>query len=252
MFEQAILATPQGNARRVTFVASLSMQMLFIGTALILPLFFIEGPSIVRLNTMLMAPPAPPPPPRPVELVAVPKSVIGRMFDGTRLMAPVRIPAQVAAIVEDTAPAPGLPVERGIERSGSGYSVFDSLLRDVAQIAPPPPAPKPQVIEKKPDPPPAPARLNVSSGVQSAKLIHKVMPLYPPLARQARISGTVKLMGIISREGRIMQLQVSSGHPLLIGAAVDAVRQWIYKPTLLNNEPVEVVAPIDVNFILGQ
>jgi protein TonB len=78
------------------------------------------------------------------------------------------------------------------------------------------------------------------------------MPVYPPLARQVRVSGVVKLMGIISREGRIIQLQVLSGHPLLIAAAVDAVRQWVYQPTLLNHEPVEVVAPIDVNFILAQ
>ena len=87
--------------------------------------------------------------------------------------------------------------------------------------------------------------------VQEAKLIHRVMPTYPPLARQARISGVVKLQGIIGKDGRIRELQLLSGHPLLAQAALDAVRQWVYSPTFLNNEPVEVIAPIDVNFTLG-
>lgn len=82
-------------------------------------------------------------------------------------------------------------------------------------------------------------------------LIKRVMPIYPPLARQARIQGTVRLTGIISREGQIVNLRVESGHPLLVGAALDAVRQWIYRPTLLNGQPVEVIAPIDVHFTLS-
>lgn len=77
------------------------------------------------------------------------------------------------------------------------------------------------------------------------------MPVYPPLARQARVSGSVRLIAIIGRDGTVQQLQVVSGHPLLIGAAVEAVRQWLYHPTLLNGEPVEVICPIDVNFTLG-
>ena len=89
-------------------------------------------------------------------------------------------------------------------------------------------------------------------GVQMAKLINRVMPLYPPLAKSARISGVVHLIGIISKDGTIRNLQVVSGHPLLTKAAVDAVSQWVYKPTLLNNEAVEVIAPIDVNFTLSQ
>jgi len=85
-----------------------------------------------------------------------------------------------------------------------------------------------------------------------AKLVKRVMPVYPPLARQARISGIVRLEGIISRSGQVINLQVVSGHPLLIPAAVEAVRQWMYHPTLLNGEPVEVIAPIQVNFTLSQ
>ena len=78
------------------------------------------------------------------------------------------------------------------------------------------------------------------------------MPVYPPLAKQARIQGTVRLNAIISRDGTIQNLQLVSGHPLLAPAALAAVKQWVYEPTLLNGEPVEVVTVIDVNFTLSQ
>ena len=81
-------------------------------------------------------------------------------------------------------------------------------------------------------------------------LIHRVQPEYPQLARQARIQGTVVLRAVISREGRIENLQVLSGHPLLVPAALDAVRQWRYRPYSLNEQPVEVETQITVNFTL--
>ena len=84
-----------------------------------------------------------------------------------------------------------------------------------------------------------------------ASLINKVQPSYPPLARQARIQGTVIIEAVISRGGTIEELKVISGHPLLQQAAVDAVKQWRYKPTLLNNEPVEVVTTVTVTFSFG-
>jgi len=114
-----------------------------------------------------------------------------------------------------------------------------------ASGAPPPPPPAPDV------PPLAPKRIRVATGVQQAKLINQVQPEYPPLARQARVEGTVKLHAIVGRDGTITQLEVLAGPPLLIPAAVDAVKQWRYKPTLLLGEPVEVETHIDVNFQLG-
>jgi protein TonB len=101
-------------------------------------------------------------------------------------------------------------------------------------------------------PKPVAKPVQVGGDVQAAKLIRKVVPVYPRTAVIARISGTVRLQGIIGRDGTIQQLQVVSGHPLLTGAALAAVRQWLYRPTLLNGEPVEVIAPIDVNFLLSQ
>jgi len=110
--------------------------------------------------------------------------------------------------------------------------------------APPPPKP----VEK----PPTPQRIRVGGNVQAANLIRKVTPVYPPLAKQARVQGTVRFTAIIGKDGTIQNLQLVSGHPLLVAAAQEAVKQWQYKPTLLNGEPVEVVTQIDVNFTLSQ
>lgn len=96
--------------------------------------------------------------------------------------------------------------------------------------------------------PGVPSRIRVGAAVMEQKLIRKVDPVYPPLALQARISGIVKLSVTISKEGTVANIMVISGHPLLIPAALDAVKQWVYRPTLLNGAPVEVVTDVDVNF----
>ena len=83
-------------------------------------------------------------------------------------------------------------------------------------------------------------------------MVNRVQPMYPPLARQTRISGTVRLHAIIGKDGTVQQLTVESGHPLLVQSALDAVKQWRYQPTLLNGEPVDVDTEIDVIFSLAQ
>jgi tetratricopeptide (TPR) repeat protein len=135
-------------------------------------------------------------------------------------------------------------VEKALAAKGSTASMASSY-----SAAPPPPPPPP--------PPPAggqqtPQRIRVGGGVQAANLIRKVDPSYPPLAKQASIQGVVRFTAIIGRDGRILNLNLISGHPLLVQPARDAVEQWIYKPTLLNGEPVEVATTIDVNFSLSQ
>ena len=91
-----------------------------------------------------------------------------------------------------------------------------------------------------------------SEGVQAALLIHRVEPEYPALARQARVEGTVELHAVIGRDGTIESLEALNGHPLLVKAALDAVRQWRYRPTMLGTEAVEVDTYITVHFVLGQ
>jgi protein TonB len=87
--------------------------------------------------------------------------------------------------------------------------------------------------------------------MQEGSILHRVQPAYPPLARSARIQGTVVLAAVISKAGVIQDLRVISGHPMLVKAALDAVSEWRYRPYILNNEPVEVETQIMVNFTLG-
>jgi len=96
-----------------------------------------------------------------------------------------------------------------------------------------------------------PQRIRVGGNVESANLLKRVNPVYPPLAKQARIQGTVSLTAIIGADGSVQNLELISGHPLLAQAAMEAVKQWLYKPTLLNLNPVEVITQIDVNFTLA-
>ena len=94
--------------------------------------------------------------------------------------------------------------------------------------------------------------MRVGGNVMQKSLIRKVDPVYPPLAQQASIQGVVRFTAIIAKDGHVQNLTLISGHPLLIESARQAVMQWIYRPTLLNGEPVEVVTQIDVNFTLSK
>lgn len=96
----------------------------------------------------------------------------------------------------------------------------------------------------------APLPINVSEGVSQGLLVHQVAPVYAALARQARIQGTVVLRALLNKDGSIRSLDLVSGHPMLVPSAMDAVKQWQYKPYYLNGEPVEVLTTINVNFQL--
>jgi protein TonB len=97
-----------------------------------------------------------------------------------------------------------------------------------------------------------PQKIRIGGAVQAANLISKVDPVYPPEAKQAGTQGTVRLAVDISPEGKVLNVNAQSGPDVLVQAAVEAVRQWTYKPTLLNGEPVEVLTTVDVNFTLSQ
>jgi TonB family protein len=100
--------------------------------------------------------------------------------------------------------------------------------------------------------PPIPDRIRVGAAVQSSRAIEKTTPNYPALARQAKVQGSVSLSVILSKAGGVQSVDVISGHPLLIPAAIEAVKQWRYKPTLLNGNPVEVETTVDINFSLAE
>ncbi len=125
-----------------------------------------------------------------------------------------------------------------------GTAIPGSIVGATGIAALPPP-----VEVNTPDPP---ASIRVGGDVLAAKMLHRVQPVYPSLARSARVEGVVRLLGVLNREGRIESLQVLSGHSLLVQAAIEAVRQWTYSPTYLNGVSVEVQAPIEVRFTLSR
>ncbi|MEN6608642.1 MAG: energy transducer TonB, partial [Bryobacteraceae bacterium] len=167
-------------------------------------------------------------------------------------MAPKAIPKEIAMIKEEEMPPSvggGVGVVGGVGGGvpgGSMGGVIGGIINAVPSAAPPPPPPVREA------PKAAPQRIRVGGNVQQAKLVRQPRPVYPPLARQARIQGQVRLTAVIARDGTIQELQVVAGHPLLVPAALEAVKQWVYQPTLLNGEPVEVITQIDVNFTLSQ
>jgi len=105
---------------------------------------------------------------------------------------------------------------------------------------------------KAPAEPPAPRRIQVSGEIQEAMLLVMVKPAYPAIAKEARIQGAVRLSAIIDKEGKIAELKVIGGHPMLVEAALTAIKKWRYRPTLQGGEPVEVATQITVNFRLGE
>jgi protein TonB len=132
---------------------------------------------------------------------------------------------------------PSGPFIPGVASNGGSGDVFSSLNAGTRPIMPAAPLPV--------------ARPITVSHMSEGDLVRKILPTYPVLARSARIQGQVVLQAIISKQGIIENLQVLSGHPLLVPAAIEAVRQWRYRPYVLNNEPVEVETQITVNFSLG-
>jgi protein TonB len=215
---------------------------MIIGVMVLIPLIFTEALPKQQLMTFLVAPPPPPPPPPPAAApVKIVKQIQTDIVNG-ELRTPTKIPKKVQMIKEDEAPPPAMAttgvvggVPGGVP-GGSMGGVMGSILSSTPTVAP-------KIA--------TPQRVRVSSGVQSGLLVRKVPPQYPPLARQARIQGTVILQAQISKEGNIENLQLVSGHPMLAPAAIEAVKQWKYKPYLLNGEPVEVETTVQVNFTLA-
>src|SRR5215470_15750215 len=245
MFEDMVLSGKmKPTNKRWTVVLSMVGECLFLGILILIPLIYTEALPKTMMATMLTAPPPPPPPPPPpaaVQVVKVRPQV--HLMDAGKLVQPRVIPKETKIIKEEAEPdmasvgaVGGVP---GGVAGGSMGGVLGGVIGGVG-TAPPPPRPRPT------------GPIRVGGNVQAARIVNRVQPVYPPLARQTRISGTVRLHAIISKDGTIQQLEVISGHPLLQQAALDAVRQWRYQPTLLNGEPVEVDTTIDVIFSLNQ
>ncbi len=200
MFEQSVLPAAPTNTR-AAFVAVTVAEMLGVACAVIVPLFLIGRPSVPKLPVVLRFQP------RHAELVAVsPERVttqapVHRVLDVQRLVAPVRVPSRVVDLHDIAAPDPGVFVTEA-----SGTPVGDVIGAPMARTAVPPPPPLAPPPAERPSHP-----VRVSQGVQEAKLLKRVLPVYPEIARSIRQFGTVRLMAVIGKDGHIHDVQVLGG-----------------------------------------
>jgi periplasmic protein TonB len=240
MFSDCLLDETAHEVKRKTFstVGSFIFQCILLAFMALLPLMFTEALPKAQLLTFLIAPPPPPPPPPP----AAPMVKVVRETDvlnnGT-LRTPSRIPQKVEMIKEEEAPPPaptggvvgGIP---GGIPGGQLGGVIGGIISSTSMAT----VPKLEPVK----------RIRVSQGVTQGLLVRKIQPPYPTIALAARITGVVELKAVIGKDGNIKELQALSGPPLLIPAAIDAVKQWHYRPYLLNGEAVEVETSVTVTF----
>jgi len=247
MFSDSLLEF--GFQRKRKFLAtttSFVLNCMALTVLVALPLLFTEQLPKAQLLPFLVAPPPPPPPPPPAaaeQMRRVVKQIQTDMLSSGQLRTPSKIPEKVQMIKEEEAPPP-MPATGGVVGGVPGGvpggqlgGVIGGIVSSTASLIAVPKLAPPQ-------------RIRISQGVTKGLLIHRIEPTYPPLARAARIQGEVVLTAIISTNGDIENLQLVSGHPMLVPAAIAAVRQWHYKPYLLNGQPVEVETTITVIFSL--
>ena len=244
MFEDSLLESggrlKTRRGRTTTFAIILEIGL--VGIMVLLPLIFTEALPKQQLMTFLVAPPPPPPPPPPAAAPVKIVKVIQTDIVNGALRTPTKIPQKIQMIKEDEAPPPVM-ASSGVVGGVPGGIPGGQMGGVIGGIISSTPVAVPKVA--------TPQRVRVSQGVSAGLLVRKVNPNYPPLARQARIQGQVILRAVISKDGSIEGLTLVSGHPMLAPAAIDAVKQWKYKPYLLNGEPVEVETQVQVNFTLS-
>ena len=242
MFADSLLDSPWADRSRRgwTTLVSFAMQAAAVGGLFLLPLLYTQGLPQLQLMAALAAPTPPPAPPTPQPARETRANTSNLSRDG-RVIAPPSVPREIARLDETIAPP---PVDLG--RSGVSGGTGDPSARSgiFGSIG------GPNVVAPPPPPPPSVRPPRVSH-MMEGNLIYRVQPQYPALAQQARVQGIVVLRAVISREGKIENLQVISGPPLLVKSAIDAVLQWRYRPYFLNNEPVEVETQVTVNFTLS-
>jgi len=218
---------------------ALGLQLLLLAALVIIPLYRTDPLPKMQTVTMLFAPPAAAAAASAPRLrVPVPTPISPRT--STSFPAPAQktqeVPTQVAAASGVVGGVPG----------GVVGSFASGALRDMLGSTPSVP-----VVTKAPEPAPA-KRMRVAARVAEANLVHDVAPIYPPEAGRERIEGSVVLLAVIGKDGTVQDVRVESGLPVLAQAAINAVKQWRYKPYLIDGEPVEIDSRITINFTLSR
>jgi protein TonB len=243
MFADSILETSwtERTHRSWTTLTSFGLQVVVISLLLLLPLLKTVGlPSARVLATPVSL--SAPPPVGPIVRRQNTTTVMQSNIADDVLIAPPSIPRHIEIIDETTLPPQvsynNVPGVEGGTGNGTGNGVW-RFLGDTVHPAVPLPPPATNI------------RTFRTSKMLEGSLIRRVQPTYPPLARNARVEGSVVLAALISKAGTMENLRLISGHPMLAPAAIEAVSQWRYRPYILNSEPIEVETQITVNFVLG-
>ncbi len=237
-----------GSARTrkpATVLLSVALHALIVAVLLLVPLAHPQALPMLSAAVGLPLPVAASKPEPKREIAAPAPDVQPQIArDPGALYTPERIPDDIAQVVDD--PAVAIAQLPSSDRGSIGRLLQSfSDPKEAATVLPPPPPPPPPSV-----PSTLIALIRVHSEVQQANLIHQVAPVYPPIARTVHVQGVVILEATISKDGDVRDIRIITGHPLLNQAAIDAVQQWKYKPTLLNGEPVEVITTVTINFRL--
>jgi periplasmic protein TonB len=250
VFLNALLET--GTTRTVRrspfrWMVATGLHIVILATLMIVPLYTTETIQLRNyVDTPLAVPPAAPPPPPPAAGRAVAPHITSKRPNLTytlgKVTAPTSIPKTVS--LDNAAAEPDLGgvvggVPGGVPGGQLGGSLGGVLGGTGASVPPPPPRAAGRRI------------VRVGSSLKAPRQTYSVQPDFPPLARQEHLSGAVVVSAVIDEHGNVVQARVVSGHPLLVTAALNAVLQWKYEPTLLNGTPVSVQMEVTVNFKLG-
>lgn len=253
MFDTLVESSKHGRENTRT-----GMFMLVTSVIYVVALLGIAVGTIIYMNpnlvdaldvtTMLAPPPPPAAPPPPAQTVVV-KNIPEVTTFTPPTKPPEKIPDPTTVQSKPVVAAVSTGVPGGVPGGVTG-GVPGGVAGGKGDDAPPPPPPPPPTPKPTPEATPPPKKISVSGGVLQGNAIKKVQPAYPPIAKAARASGAVQVQVTISEEGRVIDAQVVSGHPLLRDAALQSARQWVFKPTELSGVPVKVQGILTFNFTL--
>ena len=239
MFEQTFIKAETSDKKRYTMLLSLVLQVATLTVLIIVPLIYTQVLPQAQLRTVFAAP-LPPPPSMPILKTPMSERTVSNRPVFRDFLPSLRLPnPRVWEEAKNLGAAPAI---------SDGVPGGDIDSTGSIQMIPVKPPDAPATPVSKPG---QNKRVRVAS-MEASQLIHKVQPAYPQIAKQVHVQGVVEFTAVISKGGTIENLQLVSGHPLLVPAAREAILQWRYKPTLLNGEPVEVITNIVVNFTLNE
>jgi periplasmic protein TonB len=238
LFQDTLLESAGKSRSRSAWAAvgSLAFQLLLLVALVVIPLFHTETPPKRQKLTMLFVPPP-----------AAASSVTTFRVPTPTTSKSISIPPAMHMTQETQPPPAGTTggvvggVPGGLIGGVPGGGLTE-VLNGTQSV--------PVLVLAKTSP--TPKRMLIASRVAEANLIHNVAPIYPLEAGRARIEGAVVLLAVIAKDGTVQDVRVESGLPVLAQAAIDAVKQWRYRPYVLNGDPIEVVSQITINFTLSK